>query len=198
LRASGGKELIFSNVMRDAQDRGTIYLVRQLDGDRLAFGVLGLGYIRKIQKSIAFGKEAHSIIVDATGTIIAHPKAEWQRKLKNISNFKPMARMMAGETGVMTIFFPSMKSKMNTCFTASVSTGWGVMIPQPMGELHEHVGGVREAILTLTFIGLFIAAALSWLVSGVLVRPVEAVVRAAGEIEGGNMESRVPKKSGPR
>ena len=51
-------------------------------------------------------------------------------------------------------------------------------------------------VLTLIFTGLFIAAALSWLVSGVLVRPVEAVVRAAREIEGGNMESRVPKKIG--
>lgn len=194
LRAYGGGQTVFSNVMRDAQDRGTIYLVRRLKGERLAVGALDLGYIRKIQKSIYFGKEAHSIIVDATGTLIAHPKVQWQQQLKNISHFKPVARMMAGETGVMTFRFPSMKGEMITCFTTAARTGWGVMIPQPMSELHEHVSGVRGATLILIFIGLFIAAALSWLISGVLVRPVEAVVRAAREIESGNMESRVPKK----
>ncbi|NQV83646.1 MAG: PAS-domain containing protein [Rhodospirillales bacterium] len=189
-------ETVFSNVMKDARDRGTIFLVRRLDAGRMAIGALDLGYIRKLQKSIAFGKRGHSAIVDRTGTVIAHPKSEWQNTFKNISKITPVARMMAGETGVATFFSPAMNSDMITGFSTVTRTGWGVMVPQPIEEFEEHVSVVRRAVLTLIVIGLFIATALSWFISGVLVRPVEAVVRAAREIEGGNLESRVPKKMG--
>ena len=193
LAISGGGKTIFSNVMMDARGRGTIYLARRLENGRMALGALDLGYIQQIQKSIVFGKKGHSAIVDATGAVIAHPKAQWQQQLKNISKVKPVARMMAGETGVTTFYSPALNSDMITGFTTVARTGWGVMVPQPMAELHDLVSGVKKAMLTLILIGLFIAALLSWLISGALVRPVEAVVRAAREIEGGNLESRVPK-----
>ncbi|MBT3305019.1 MAG: PAS domain S-box protein [Alphaproteobacteria bacterium] len=189
-------DIVFSNVMKNARGKGTIFLVRRLIDGRMAIGALNLGYIRKIQKSVTFGKRGHSAIVDRTGIVIAHPKPEWQNEFKNISKIAPVARMIAGESGVATFYSPAMKNDMISGFSTVTRTGWGVMVPQPVSELEEHVSVVRHAVVALFFIGLFIAAALSWFISGVLVRPIDAVVRAARDIEGGNLESRVSKKMG--
>ncbi len=187
---------VFSNVMADSKGRATIYLTRRLGPDQTAIGALDLGYIRKLQKAIAFGEKGHSAIVDKAGNILAHPKPEWQDTFKNISKIKPVAKMMAGETGVATFYSPAMKSDMISGFTTVPRTGWGVMVPQPMPELEKHVGEAKRVALMLIILGLFIAAALSWFLSGLLVRPVEAVVKAARQIEGGNLEARVALKTG--
>ena len=162
---------VFSNVMADSQGRGTIFLTRRLGANQIAIGALDLDYIRKLQKAIAFGEKGHSAIVDRAGNILAHPKPEWQDSFKNISKIKPVVKMMAGETGVATFYSPAMKSDMITGFTTVPRTGWGMMVPQPIPELEKHAGEAKRVALMLIILGLFIAAALSWFLSGLLVRP---------------------------
>ncbi len=187
-------DIAFTDLMADDEGRETIYLVRRLGTGKMAVGGLDLGYIRQIQKSIKFGKKGHSAIVDRRGNLIAHPNPEWQRQMKNISKVEPVQRMMAGETGVTTFYSPAVKKDMITGFTTVPATGWGVMVPQPLEELEETAGGIKPAALALIFIGLIVAGMMSWMLSGLLVRPVEAVVQAAVEIAGGNLESRVPQQ----
>ena len=186
----------FSDVMADAEGRATVYLIQRLGTGRIALGALGLDYVRKLQKSIAFGRKGHSAIVDGRGNLLAHPNPEWQHQMKNIARVKPVAKMLKGETGVTTFYSPAIKKDMITGYTTVPSTGWGVMVPQPLEELEERAGDVQRVALALIFIGLLVAGVLSWLLSGLLVRPVEAVVQAAREIEGGNLEARVPKRFG--
>ncbi len=186
-----GTGMVFTDVMADSTGRATVYLIKRLGPGRVAIGALGLEYIRKLQKSIAFGRKGHSAIVDRKGNLMAHPNPEWQRQMKNIAKVKPVVKMMAGETGVTTFYSPAVKKDMITGYTAVPSTGWGVMVPQPLEELEERAGDVQRVALALILIGLLVAGVLSWFLSGLLVRPVEAVVRAAREIEGGNLEARV-------
>ena len=189
-------DVVFTDVMADADGRATVYLIKRLQPGRIALGALSLDYVRTLQKSIAFGRKGHSAIVDRKGNLIAHPNPEWQRQMKNIAQVKPVVKMMAGETGVTTFYSPALKKELISGYTAVPSTGWGVMVPQPLEELEERAGDVQRAALALIFIGLLVAGVLSWFLSGLLVRPVEAVVQAAREIEGGNLEARVPKRSG--
>ncbi len=191
-----GNDVAFSGVMADEKGRPTIYLVRRIEKDRIAIAALDLGYIHQVQKAIQFGKKGHSAIVDRNGAIIAHPNAEWQRSMKNIAKVKPVQRMMAGETGVTTFYSPAVKKDMISGYTTVPATGWGVMVPQPMEELEERANDVIRAALALIVLCLFAAALISWVLSGLLVRPVEAVVRAARGIEGGNLESRVSRPPG--
>ncbi|MDA1089209.1 MAG: PAS-domain containing protein [Proteobacteria bacterium] len=186
----------FSPVMKDAKGRPTIFLIQRLGANQIAIGALELQYIRRLQKSVAFGERGHSAIVDHAGNIIAHPKPEWQEQLKNIANLAPVAKMMAGETGVATFYSPAIKSDMISGFSTVPRTGWGVMVPQPLNELEKHASEVTRVAMGLIILGFIIAAVLSWLLSGMLVRPVEAVVLTAKRIEDGNLESRVPKLQG--
>jgi len=190
-----GNRTTFSDVIADAKGRATIFLTRRLGPDQIAIGALDLGYIRKLQKAIAFGERGHSAIVDKAGNVLAHPKPEWQKQMKNIAKIKPVAKMMAGETGVATFYSPAMESDMISGFTTVPRTGWGVMVPQPLNELESHVADAKRVALFLIIFGFFVAAVLSWFLSGLLVRPVLAVVQAARQIEGGYLEARVPVKA---
>ena len=183
---------VFSDVMADRKGRPTIFLTRSIGPDRIAIGILDLDYVRQVQKAIAFGRKGHSAIVDRSGNVIAHPRADWQSAMKNLAGVAPVARMMAGESGVTTFFAPAVGKDMVTGYTTVPSTGWGVMVPQPVEELEERAGEVKQAALGLAVIGLAAAAIIGWLLSGLLVRPVEAVILAARGIAGGNLGARVP------
>ena len=195
---AAGNDIAFSGVMADEKGRPTIYLVRRIEKDRIAIAALDLGYIHQVQKAIKFGKKGHSAIVDKNGAIIAHPNAEWQRTMKNIAKVKPVQRMMAGETGVTTFYSPAVKKDMISGYTTVPTTGWGVMVPQPMEELKERANDVIRAALTLIVLCLFAAALISWVLSGLLVRPLEAVVRAIRRRVYRRLEGRtVSGESGP-
>ncbi|MFQ5765531.1 MAG: PAS-domain containing protein, partial [Rhodospirillales bacterium] len=191
---TAGDGTAFSGVMADSKGRPTIYLVRRLGPDRIAIGALALDYIRSLQRAVAFGRKGHSAIVDRQGNVIAHPNADWQRQMKNIAAVEPVRRMMAGETGVASFYSPAVKKDMITGFTTVPRTGWGVMVPQPLEELEERASEVNQVALVLIVAGLLTAALISWVLSGLLVRPVEAVVRAARDIADGNLEARVPRR----
>jgi len=183
---------LFSHVMRDDLGRPIIFVVRRLSPNVVAIGELGTNIVVNYQKAIAFGRGGHAAVVDRLGNIIAHPNKAWREKIMNIAKVKPVVKMMAGETGVTPFYSPAVKKDMITAFTTVPSTGWGVMVPQPMEELEERANDVRRIALALIGFGLLVAGILSWLLSGLLVRPVDAVVQTARGIADGNLEARVP------
>ena len=185
----------FSDVMADGEGRPTIYLTRRLGPDRIAFGPLNTDYVDQLRKGISFGKRGHAAIVDRSGNLMAHPNPDWRQGMKNIAKVKPVAHMMAGETGVTTFYSPAVKLDMISGYTTVPSTGWGVMVPQPIQELEERARGVQLVALFIIVAGILTAAAISWLLSGLMMRPVEAVMHAARNIAGGALDARVPAPS---
>jgi PAS domain S-box-containing protein len=186
----------FSAVMLDGTGQPTIFMTRRLKSGRVAIAAISLDYIRKVQKAIIFGRKGHSAIVDQDGNVIAHPRTAWQREIKNIAQVKPVSLMMKGETGVTTFFSPAVGKDMITGYTTVPSTGWGVMVPQPMEELEARAEQVRLIALGLIAVGLVAAALIGWFLAGLLVGPVQAVARAARDLAQGNLDTRVPAYAG--
>ena len=187
----------YSPVLADASARPTIYLSQRLDGGRMAVAALATDYIVKLQQAIAFGRKGHAAIVDRDGNIIAHPKADWTREIKNISKVDPVRRMMNGETDVTMFYSPAVKKDMITGFTTVDATGWGVMVPQPFEELEEQAFAVKLIALAVSAAGLATAAVIGWLLAGLVTRPVDAVVGTARTIANGRLDARVPEQTGP-
>jgi PAS domain S-box-containing protein len=196
LEPSIGESPTFSDVMADVRGQPTLFMTQRLGPDRIAIGALSLDYIREVQKAVAFGRKGHSAIVDRNGNVLAHPRQDWERQIKNLADVEPVARMMRGETGVTTFFAPAVNKEMVSGFTVVPNTGWGVMVPQPIEELEERAGVVKRIAVALVVLGLIVASVMSWMVSGLLVRPIEAVVHTARGIASGNLESRVPRQVG--
>ena len=190
LIAQGGQH--FSNVMPDSKGEPTIYLVEKLSSGDTAIGAMGVDYIAKLQGQITFGKLGHAAIVDRIGNVIAHPNREWSQSMKNIAQVKPVTHMIEGESGVTEFYSPAVKADMITGYTIVPGVGWGVMVPQPLEELRAKAASARSAQIGIMVGGVVVATILGWLLSGLLVRPISAVVGAAERIGTGDLEARVP------
>jgi len=180
----------FSGVMTDVDGNPVIFMVLSIDDERIVIGALSTDYIRQLQGSITFGERGHSAIVDQFGHVIAHPNETWAATSKDISGVAPVQRMMAGETDVMEFFSPAMQADMVTGFTFVPTTGWGVMVPQPLSELRAAASEVQFLAMVLALAGLLVAGILSWLLAGVLMRPVADVIGAALKLADGDLSAR--------
>jgi signal transduction histidine kinase len=178
-------------VMADAQGRPTIFIVQRLDSGRIAIGSLSTEYMVRLQKAIAFGHRGHAAIVDQAGNTLAHPSADWQREMKNISKIDAVRRMIAGESGVSRFYSPVMEGDMIAGFASVEGPGWGVMVPQPLEELKEQADAVLLVALAIALGGLAVAAFLGWLLAGRIALPVADVVQAANQMSDGRLDARV-------
>ena len=191
--AAGGR--VFSPVVADAAGRPTIHLVRRLADGRIAIVQLSTDYFVRLQQAITFGRKGHAAIVDHQGNLLAHPNPDWHLERKNLAKVEPVRRMMRGETGVTTFYSPAMQRDMVSGFTSVPKVGWGVMVPQPVEELEERAYAVQRTALVVMLTGLVAAAMISWLIAGLLMRPIDAVVGAARQIAQGRLTARVPAGS---
>ncbi|MEE8434009.1 MAG: GAF domain-containing protein, partial [bacterium] len=158
-------------------------------------GAITTDYFVAVQQAITFGDQGHAAIVDRKGRVLAHPNPAWRRQMRDISAVEPVGRMMAGETGVTTFFSPAKKSKMIAGFTTVPGVGWGAMIPQPYSELEDRAKDVRLLALAIALGGILVAALISWWLARFLAVPIQAVVRSAREVAGGDSTSRVRVES---
>lgn len=184
-----------SDVMANGAGEPTLYLARPLADGSLAVGALDTGYIRQLQRAIAFGQKGHAAIVDSTGRLLAHPRDPWWREMKDISGVPPVAEMLRGGSGVMPFHSPAANAGMISGYATVATTGWGVMVPQPVSELAARAAKNRLAAFTL--LGLFVAAAacVSWLASGLLFRPVSAFIDSASRYTEGTRLQKIPELS---
>lgn len=190
----------FAPVALDGKGRPTIFLLRSLEDGRVALGALSTEYVSRLQQTVAFGRGGHAAVVDQVGSVIAHPLPEWEKEVRSLAALAPVERMRRGGSGVMTFHSPASGREMIAGYTSVLEAGWGVMVPQPLSELTERAGEVRLAALTVIVGGLGAAALLSWVIAGLLLRPVVAVMQAAGRIARGDVEARavLPRRLVPK
>ncbi|MEQ9199715.1 MAG: hypothetical protein RLN80_06975, partial [Rhodospirillales bacterium] len=177
--AANRERTLYTPVTSNQSGEARIYIIRAISETNFSVGALRLDYHRALQKRIAFGQLGHAAIVDATGQVIAHPDKEWERSHKDISKIKPVAAMMRGETGVAQFYSPALEADMIAGYTTEPRSGWGVMIPQPISELKAASMDDRMAALGVGLLGMTIAAVLSWILSGIVARPILRLRSAA-------------------
>jgi diguanylate cyclase (GGDEF)-like protein/PAS domain S-box-containing protein len=173
-------------------DRPIFFLVQAIGPNQFMLGTLETTYLIKNQKSIAFGVRGHSMVVDATGRVIAHPKREWEKISKDASKLSVVQKMIRGETGVSTFFSPPMQADMIAGHTSVPGVGWGVMVPQPLSELHDQAGDARWIAFFIAMIGIIVASLFGWIAAKALSGPIESISRTATEIANGDSTARVP------
>ncbi len=185
-----------TQLQHDRNDQPVFYLALLLPDGRLGVGVLNTDYIIQLQKQIAFGKQGHAAIVDATGRIIAHPFASWVARSEDISAVPVVQAMMHGETGVGQFYSPAMNGMMVAGYSVVPQTGWGVMVPQPTAELKLRAAQVNQLAMIVAFAAFAAAALLSWLLATYLARPVRQVADTAEAVLAGNDSASTPEFRG--
>lgn len=190
-----GERTVFSGVMLDPAGRPQINLVKPI-GDKLIVGAVSTRYIVRQGKTVSFGEKGHAAIVDQYGSLIAHPLPSWTKAAKNIARVAPVQRMMARETGTTVFYSPALKADMVTGYTFVPTTGWGVMVPQPLSEIRAAANMIQNSAIGVGAAGILAAAGLSWLLSGFLTRSLSSVVRTTRDMASGDYEARVATGAG--
>jgi signal transduction histidine kinase/CheY-like chemotaxis protein len=196
LAANSGGKPAMTQLEHDNTGRPVFFLAQPLPDGRLGVGVLEPDYIVQLQKQIAFGEHGHAVVIDATGRVIAHPFAAWVAKSEDISEVPVVQAMKRGETGVGQFYSPAMNGMMVAGYSVVPETGWGVMVPQPLVELHRHAAQVNRLAMVVAMAAFAAAALLSWLLATYLTRPVRQVAATAEAVLAGNDKLSVPEFRG--
>ncbi|MEM7189502.1 MAG: ATP-binding protein [Pseudomonadota bacterium] len=189
LAATGGEGAAISPVMHDGDGNPAMYIVQRSNG-LMMVGAFATDYFRQLGGRISFGRMGHAAIVDQTGRVLAHPLPEWEAEARDISAVSAVQRMLAGESGVGLFYSPALKGNMIAGFTQT-SSGWGVMVPQPVAELEAKAQTVSRSALIVLIGGLIFAACIATFFTGMMSRPVNAVAAAARRMSRGETETRV-------
>lgn len=174
-------------------DEPLILSGKKLSDGGYVIGALQTTYIEELQQAITFGKLGHAAIVDSEGRVIAHPKKEWQKSMKDLSEVAPVEMMKSKQTGVAQFYSPAVKADMIAGFSVVPEIGWGAMIPQPMSELEQRADSFGILMWYVGGSGLLFATVLSWWLSGLLAAPLRSVAEAAKAISRGNLHTKLPK-----
>lgn len=183
-----------SGVVAGRDGRPMLAIVRRI-GDVIAYGALETDYLVALARSIAFGRNGHAVIVDADGRVLAHPVAAWVQERRDLSALPVVKRLLAGQRGITTFHSPAYQADMVAAFAPVGGTGWGVMVPQPIVELHDRATATARPVLIVFAIGLGIAVLVSAAVSVAVSRPIRAVIQAARRRAAGDELVRIPDVS---
>ena len=146
-------------------------------GRKLAIARMDTSYFRHLADSIAFGVKGHAAIVDQEGNVLAHPLAKWVAERKNIASISVVQRMIGGETGVEKFYSPALKGDMIAGFTTVPGAGWGIMVPQPISELHAKAYDGQLSTLTVLAAGISLSFLIISMLMRSIVKPLEGMVR---------------------
>ncbi|WP_315983377.1 hypothetical protein [Aliamphritea spongicola] len=130
-------------------DRPAFLISKALDNQARAVGVLETTYIKESQRSIAFGERGHSMIVDATGKVVAHPNEEWEYTSKDASALS-VVKNDGRHDRRQHLYSPPMQAEMIAGHTAVPGEGWGIMVPQPIEELTDNADDVHLAVIIIS------------------------------------------------
>ena len=185
-------EPVLSKLFHDEAGRPVFYLVRTLPGRGLGLGIVSTKYLVSLQQAIAFGDHGHAVITDGKGQVIAHPLKDWVAASRDISGVSVVASMMRGETGVDQFYSPAFNDMMIAGYAVVPETGWGVMVPQPIGELRRRANLVNQLAVIIAVASFSAAALINYLIALGLTRPVRQIATTAEEVMRGNDRVSVP------
>lgn len=189
LRQIATSELQFSPVIIGSDGQPGIWLIRRDENGGLLVAVINTTYFQELQSAVRFGEAGYAAVVDQAGTVIAHPRQEWVAEALSLADLAPVAAMMAGEAGAADFYSKASDVEMIAGYATVASSGWGVMVPQPMSELQAAAAQSSTIAAIVGLLGMLGGGILAWVLSGWITRPIRRLMLAATSWSGGRKPS---------
>jgi signal transduction histidine kinase len=189
--AFAGDAARFMPVVVDYRGRPTVFIVQRGEDGRIIAGALDASPIADLQQAIGFGIHGHAVVVDQEGKVLGHPKTEWEASLKSLAGIEPVRLAVSGETGATQFYAPARSEDAIAGYTRTEIAGWGVLMVRPLEEVNVLAWQNASIAMTVIGIGVAIAFLVAWIMTGVIVRPVESAAAAARALSNGVSSARV-------
>ncbi|MBL9058666.1 MAG: diguanylate cyclase, partial [Mangrovicoccus sp.] len=177
--------------VRIAPDGEPEILMAQRRGERVVLASLGTGYVRDLSARIVFGLKGHAVVVDQTGRVIAHPRADWVAEAHDLGALAPVQQVLAGVAGVRMFFSPAIGAEVIAGMAPVPGVGWGVMVPQPISELHAAAARIAQSARFVFLTGLGLSALIALVFSTLMSKGIQAVSAAARQMTQGDDKVRI-------
>jgi len=200
------KEISLGYLLKTPVSEGRYIMMAQpiTGADDNLHGILvaevNMGVIEKLQAAIKFGTMGHSAIVDERGFVMAHPNPAWAKEAKDLSKVSVVKFMMEGKTGTSEFYSPFVKDNMVVGYTSVPDTGWGVMVPQPKGEVEAQVFSLIYSQFRWGIFGLALALFLGFVFSRWITGSIEQLVKGAQSLVNNKFQGSIekPNRYAPR
>ncbi|HEY6511902.1 MAG TPA: GAF domain-containing protein, partial [Burkholderiaceae bacterium] len=195
--AGRGVKTWFSPVQFRKDTEPYMAIARPAGGDGgVTVADLNLKFVWDVVSRIKIGERGLAYVVDATGTLIAHPDISLVLKKTDMTTLPQVAaQSRPGDTG------PSAAHDLagNEVFVAAAripSLNWTVFVETPRAEAFAPLYDSVMRLVLLLIGGLLLAAAESFVLARALVRPIQALQEGAARIGAGELDQRIDVKSG--
>ncbi|WP_172327347.1 bifunctional diguanylate cyclase/phosphodiesterase [Mangrovicoccus sp. HB161399] len=162
------------------------FLLAQALGDRIVFASVNGSFLKRIADKIVFGQGGHMAIIDAAGRIIAHPNPAWVREARDLGRVESIRQLLDARTpGIRVFFSPALNENVVAGVASVGGSGWHVLVPQPVSEVHATIVAGRKSAILVFSSGLALSALVAIAAAAFISRPLNEVAAAAEKMAAG-------------
>ena len=157
---------------------------------------VNLKFVWDVVSRIKIGKAGLAYVVDAGGTLIAHPDISLVLKKSDLSALPQVAARALPVDEARPTARDLKGDEVLAAHVRIPTLDWTVFVESPRAEAYAplYASLLRTGLLLLA--GLLVATAASFYLAGTLVRPIRALQEGAAQIGSGELEHRIDVKTG--
>ncbi len=193
LQASAGKTHYgAAYFLKDTEPYMTIS--RPAQGGGVTAAEVNLKFVWDVVSRIKVGKAGLAYVVDASGSLIAHPDISLVLKKSNLMTL-PQVSTMSKEPGA-SIGRDQFDQEVLSAHAPIPTLNWMVFVETPRSEMFEALYAPMLRAVLLLIAGLAISIVVAYLLVRALVRPLLALQEGAARIGAGEFDRRIEMNTG--
>jgi len=194
---SAGKTIIGKMVVSKATGKPVLTICAPIQGDRRQFlGLLGIAvkaeYLTDLIANRKIGQTGYGYMINETGMILAHPKADNILKL-DVTTMAEMKsindKMLAGQTGVESYHFQGVDKIAG--FAPVAIAGWSICATQDESEFLAASNAIRNATLFIAIVTSMVVAVVILLGARTITAPIIKAVGISEQLSKGDLTVKI-------
>jgi class 3 adenylate cyclase len=167
---------------------------RPAQGGGVTAAEVNLKFVWDVVSRIKVGKAGLAYVVDASGSLIAHPDISLVLKKSNLMTL-PQVSTMSKEPGA-SIGRDQFDQEVLSAHAPIPTLNWMVFVETPRSEMFEALYAPMLRAVLLLIAGLAISIVVAYLLVRALVRPLLALQEGAARIGAGEFDRRIEMNTG--
>jgi len=133
------------------------------------------------------GQTGYIYLVNQDGHILVHPDWKLVASQDDVSQWAPVEAVMEQKTG-WTEYEVNRQKKLAT-YSYIHTTGWGLVVEQPLNEALEYVNHVKRTGIVMSMLAALVASLLSIIIAGMMTKRITNIAAITDHLATGNMNA---------